>query len=79
MLPRYGCDCYAYCLLAAGHVDLVVEPRLNIYDIAALVPIIREAGGMVTNFNGGDPDQGGDIIAAATPDLHAAALEIMRD
>ncbi len=79
MLPRYGCDCYAYCLLAAGHVDLVVEPRLNIYDIAALVPIIREAGGVVTTFNGDAPDKGGDIIAAATPELHAAAMAIMRD
>lgn len=79
LLPRYGSDCYAYCLLAAGHVDLVVEPRLNIYDVAALVPIIREAGGMVTTFNGDAPDQGGDIIAAATPELHAAAMDIMRD
>lgn len=78
MLPRYGCDCYAYCLLAAGHVDLVVEPRLNAYDIAALIPIIRGAGGIVTTFEGGAPDQGGDIIAAATPELHAAAMEIMR-
>lgn len=79
MLSRYGTDCYAYCLVAAGHADLVVEPRLNIYDIAALVAIIREAGGVVTTFNGEPPDQGGDIIAAATPELHAAAMHIMKD
>lgn len=79
MLPRYGTDCYAYCLVAAGHADLVVEPRLNIYDIAALVTIVREAGGVVTTFNGDEPDLGGDIIAAATPELHAAAMHIMQD
>ncbi len=77
-LTRYGCDCYAYCLLAAGHIDLVVEPDLKIYDIAALIPIIRFAGGVVTNFTGGPPDQGGDIIAAASAELHAQAMEIMR-
>lgn len=76
-LPRYGCDCYAYCLLAAGHIDLVVEPKLKIYDIAALIPIIRFAGGKVTSFAGGPPDQGGDIIAAASAELHARAMEIM--
>lgn len=77
-LTRYGCDCYAYCLLAAGHIDLVVEPDLKIYDIAALIPIIRFAGGKVTNFTGGPPDKGGDIIAAASAELHAQAMEIMR-
>ncbi len=76
-LSRYGCDCYAYCLLAAGHIDLVVENELNIYDIAALIPIIEYAGGKVTTFDGGAPDGGGDIIAAATPELHRQALEIM--
>jgi len=77
-LTRYGCDCYAYCLLAAGHIDLVVEPDLKIYDIAALIPIIEFAGGKVTTFAGGSPDQGGDIIAAASAELHAQAMEIMR-
>ncbi len=76
-LSRYGCDCYAYCLLAAGHIDLVVENKLNIYDIAALIPIIEYGGGKVTTFEGGAPDGGGDIVAAATPELHRQALEIM--
>lgn len=76
-LPRYGCDCYAYCLLAAGHADLVVETALKIYDIAALIPIVRNAGGVVTNFEGNEPDDSGNIIAAATPELHAATLAIM--
>ncbi len=77
-LARYGCDCYAYCLLAAGEVDLVVEAGLNIYDIAPLIPIIRNAGGTVTTFDGTGADMGGNIIAAATPELHQAAMEIMQ-
>jgi histidinol-phosphatase len=78
LLPRYGADCYAYCLLAAGHIDLVVEPGLKVVDIAPLVPIIREAGGVVTKFDGGPAEEGGDVVAAATPQLHAAALEVLK-
>ncbi len=76
-LPRYGTDCYAYAMLAAGHVDLVVEVGLQPYDIVALIPIIEAAGGMVTDWNGGPAEDGGDIIAAATPELHAAAMEVL--
>jgi len=77
-LARYGCDCYAYCLLAAGEIDLVVEAGLNIYDIAALIPIVENAGGIITTFDGSQPDKGGNIIAAATPQLHSAAMDIMK-
>ena len=73
-LFRYGCDCYAYCLLAAGHIELVIESGLNIYDIAALIPIIRNAGGIVSSWSGGDPSQGGQILASANHELHAQAL-----
>lgn len=76
-LARYGCDCYAFAMLAAGHVDLVVESDLKPYDIAALIPIIEGAGGIVTTWQGERPEKGGDIVAAATPALHAAALEIL--
>ena len=76
-LFRYGCDCYAYCMLAAGFVDLVIETALQPYDIVALVPIIEAAGGIVTNWDGSRPEAGGNIIAAATPELHKAALAIM--
>ena len=76
-LTRFGTDCYAFAMLAAGHVDLVVESGLNPYDIAALIPIIEQAGGIVTTFGGERPEQGGDIIAAATPELHAAASKIL--
>lgn len=74
---RYGCDCYGYALVAAGHADLVVEPAMNIYDIAALIPIIEQAGGVVTTWDGGDAQKGGDIVAAATPELHQQALTLI--
>ena len=76
-LARYGCDCYAYAMVAAGHVDLVVESGLYIYDIAALIPVVEGAGGIVTNWQGGDASQGGQILAAANPELHAQALEML--
>lgn len=73
-LARYGTDCYAYCLLASGFVDLVVETGLKPYDVGALIPIVEQAGGVITSWQGGRPENGGDIVAAATPELHAAAL-----
>lgn len=77
MQTRYGCDCYAYCLLAAGHADIVVEPDLNVFDIAALIPIIEQAGGRLATWSGGSADNGGDIVAAATPELLDAALNLI--
>ncbi len=76
-LARYGTDCYAYAMLAAGNVDLVVETALQPYDIVALIPIIEMAGGVITAWDGGSAEAGGDIIAAATPQLHAAAREVL--
>ena len=77
-MQRYGGDCYAYCLLAMGHVDLVIESSLQPYDILPLAPIIAAAGGVVTDLAGEPPLHGGTVIAAATPELHAAALTLMR-
>lgn len=77
-LSRYGLDCYAYCLLAAGHIDLVVEASLKPYDIQALIPIVEGAGGVITSWSGGSAQQGGQVIAAATADLHEAALDILQ-
>ena len=77
-LARYGTDCYAFAMVAAGQVDIVVDPGLKPYDIVALIPIIEQAGGIVTTFEGGPAENGGDIIAAATPELHAAALKVLR-
>lgn len=76
-LQRFGMDCYGYALLAAGHADLVVEPHLNTYDIAALVPIIREAGGAIACWDGSEPTGGGNVVAAATPELLDKALALI--
>jgi histidinol-phosphatase len=78
LLARYGGDCYAYCMLAAGHVDLVIEAALNAYDIVALIPIIEGAGGIVTSWDGGDPSKGGAIVAAGDARVHEQALEFLR-
>ena len=74
-LRRFGGDCYFYALLAAGTIDLVVEASLQPYDIQAMIPIIENAGGIVTSWTGGDPQMGGHVVAAATRELHTAAIE----
>jgi Archaeal fructose-1,6-bisphosphatase and related enzymes of inositol monophosphatase family len=76
-LSRYGGDCYAYCMLAAGHVDLVIETELKPYDILPLIPIILGAGGMVTGWDGGSPTAGGRIIAAGDQRVHEAAMALL--
>jgi myo-inositol-1(or 4)-monophosphatase len=76
-MTRYGYDCYAYCLLSMGLVDLVAEAGLAIYDIAPLIPIVRAAGGVVTTWQNGDPTQGGAILASANQQLHDQALAIL--
>ena len=73
-LMRYGGDCYAYCMLAGGHVDLVVEAGLSTYDIQALIPIVENAGGIVTDWQGGSAASGGQVVASATQELHHQAL-----
>ncbi|KMK67836.1 histidinol-phosphatase [Puniceibacterium sp. IMCC21224] len=77
-LTRYGMDCYAYALLAAGQVDLVIESGLNPYDIHAPIAVIKAAGGLVTNWQGGPAHDGGQVLAAANATIHAKALEALR-
>ncbi len=74
---RYGLDCYAYSLLASGHIDLVIEAGLAAYDIQAPIAVIEAAGGIVTDWQGGPVHQGGRVLAAAGRQQHAAALEIL--
>jgi histidinol phosphatase-like enzyme (inositol monophosphatase family) len=76
-LFRYGCDCYAYALLASGHIDLVVENSLKPYDVGAIIPVVEQAGGVMTTWDGGRPEMGGHIVAAANAKLHAEALEVL--
>ena len=76
-LRRFGADCYAYGMLAAGCVDLVVEASMNIWDIAALIPLVEGAGGRVTSWSGGPVGTDGRVLAVGDPALHPAALEIL--
>jgi len=77
-LSRYGGDCYSYCMLAAGHVDLVLETELKPHDVAALIPIILGAGGVISTWTGGPAEAGGRIIAAGDRRIYAAALAMLR-
>lgn len=74
---RYGLDAYAYARLAAGTLDLVVECGLKPHDYHALIPVVRSASGVFGDWNGGSDFGDGNVIAAATPQLYAAAVEIM--
>jgi histidinol phosphatase-like enzyme (inositol monophosphatase family) len=74
-LTRWSADCYAYAMLAAGHVDLIVEADLKPFDIVALIPIIEGAGGVVTTWEGAPAAEGGRIVAAGDRRVHEAALE----
>ncbi|MBS7696041.1 MULTISPECIES: histidinol-phosphatase [unclassified Chelatococcus] len=76
-LHRYGYDCYAYCMVAAGHIDLVIEAGLKPCDIIPLIPIITGAGGVVTNWEGGPVTDGGSVVVAGDPRIHAAALSLL--
>jgi len=76
-LTRYGLDCYAYALVAAGQIDLVVEAGLAPYDIQAPIAVIEAAGGIVSDWKGGPAHAGGRVIAAAGRTQHDAALEIL--
>ena len=77
-LVRYGTDCYAYGLIAAGSIDLVIEAGLQAYDVQAPIAVIQAAGGVVTDWQGGPAHEGGQILAAANAVIHAQALVLLR-
>jgi histidinol phosphatase-like enzyme (inositol monophosphatase family) len=80
-IQNYGGDCYNYAMLAAGHVDVIVEAGLKPYDIAALIPIIQQAGGVITDWEGASlrlDAHSLNIIATANPALHEEALAVIR-
>jgi histidinol phosphatase-like enzyme (inositol monophosphatase family) len=76
-LVRYGTDCYAYALVAAGQIDLVIEAGLQAYDVQAPIAVIQAAGGVVTDWQGRPAHDGGRILAAANPAIHAEALALL--
>jgi myo-inositol-1(or 4)-monophosphatase len=76
-LQRFGGDCYSYCMLALGQVDLVVEDTLQPYDIVPLIPIIEAAGGVITDADGKTPVGGGFVVAAANKKLHEEVMALL--
>lgn len=72
-LNRSWGDAYGYLLLASGHADIMCDPIMNPWDIQALIPIVRGAGGIITDWQGGDPVSGSSIVAAG-PELHASVI-----
>jgi histidinol phosphatase-like enzyme (inositol monophosphatase family) len=76
-LVRYGMDCYAYALIAAGQIDLVIEAGLQAYDVQAPIAVIEAAGGIVTDWQGRPVHKGGQVLAAANKDIHAEALALL--
>mmetsp|Transcript_24110 Transcript_24110/g.52607 ORF Transcript_24110/g.52607 Transcript_24110/m.52607 type:complete len:217 (+) Transcript_24110:206-856(+) len=90
-IPMFGCDCYAYGLLAAGFCDLVVEADLKPYDFMALVPVVEGAGGILTDWQGqrvkldltsmldGSPSRAYEVIAAGDQATHEAAMQILNE
>lgn len=76
-LTRYGMDCYAYALIAAGQIDLVIEAGLQAYDVQGPIAVIEAAGGIVTDWQGGKAHNGGQVLAAANAEIHAEAMALL--
>jgi len=76
-LVRYGTDCYAYALIAAGQIDLVIEAGLQAYDVQAPIAVIEAAGGIVTDWQGRPCPEGGRVLAAANAAVHAEAMALL--
>ncbi|HEY2446951.1 MAG TPA: histidinol-phosphatase [Rhizomicrobium sp.] len=76
-MSYFGGDCYAYGLLAMGHIDLIVEASLAAWDVAALVPIVEKSGGVITDWSGNPVGQGGRIVASGDARVHAETLEVL--
>jgi len=77
-LNRIGGDCYLFALVGMGQIHVGLDGSLNPYDIQALIPIIRGAGGVITTWGGGNPSLGGHVVASANEALHEQALEKLR-
>jgi myo-inositol-1(or 4)-monophosphatase len=76
-LTRWGGDCYAYCLLAMGLIDIVIEASLHAYDVQALMPIVTESGGVITTWTGDSAAEGGYVVACGDRSLHPEVLRLL--
>ncbi len=77
-LYRTWADGYGYLMLAAGFVDISMDPIMNLWDLAALIPVVHGAGGTITDWQGGGPYPAESAIAASTPELHAEVLKTLQ-
>lgn len=77
-LMRYGGDCYAYALLAAGYIDIVLDCDLKPYDIQALIPLVTAAGGIVTSWTGDRAEDGGYVVACGSHAMHENLLPLLQ-
>lgn len=77
-IARYGLDAYAYARLAAGTIDLVAESGLAAYDAAALIPVVRGAGGLACDWRGHPAKPGGQLVCAASQGVLDQALISLR-
>jgi myo-inositol-1(or 4)-monophosphatase len=78
-MTRWGGDCYIFGTMALGFTDLIVESAFKRWDVAALIPLIEGAGGIITDWQGGDCSAGGQCVAAGDKRIHTAALELLND
>ena len=77
-LYRQWGDCYGYYLVASGFAQIMIDPIMSVWDTIALIPIIKGAGGIITDYHGNDPVQG-DSVIASTPNLHSEIIRILNN
>ena len=77
-MTRYGGDCYLFAALALGFVDIVIEANFQAWDVAALIPLVEGAGGIITDWNGGSAQSGKSILATGDRRIHDAALALLK-
>jgi histidinol phosphatase-like enzyme (inositol monophosphatase family) len=76
-LYRTWGDCYGYYLVATGFADIMIDPEMSIWDSMALIPVIRGAGGTITDYHGNDPVTGRSIIASCSEDIHNQVIDFL--
>ena len=76
-MTRYGGDCYLFAALALGFVDVVIEANFNAWDVAALIPLVEGAGGIITSWDGGSAQSGKRILASGDRRVHAEAMTLL--
>jgi myo-inositol-1(or 4)-monophosphatase len=76
-LARTWGDCYGHLLVATGWADVIFDPLMNLWDIAALVPVIRGAGGVITDAKGGPAYPATSTVSSANAEIHALVIEAL--